>query len=106
MADNKYFIGDRFIFCVAGLEYSADGRVAYRMDCGRWLTEDALDASREAFPEPMDAKHHHPVIPDEVYNLCLRRIDELSQLVKRSEAERDALCDFLNGYDPIYKEEE
>lgn len=69
-------------------------------------TLDVLDASRETFPKPMDAKHYHPVMPDEVYNLCLRRIDELSELVKRSEAEREALCDFLNGYDPIYKEDE
>ena len=100
MTDSKYFLGDRFIFYVAEVGYDSDGRVEYRMDSGDWMSEDTLDASREAFPEPMDAKHYHPVMPDEVYNLCLRRIDELSELVKRSEAEREALLKYLNGDDP------
>ena len=99
MANPKYCIGDRFIFYVTEVGDGVDGDRNYRLDCRFWVAENVLDESREAFPEPMDAKHYHPVLPDSVYNLCLNRITELTKLVKQYEAERDALCDYLNVID-------
>lgn len=36
-------------------------------------------------------------IPEEVRSLCTDRIKVLTEGVRKMEAERDVLCDFLNG---------